>query len=113
MRRRGCLIRRRRSSSKGASVSAEILFTALAEAWVEQEALWNEGRGFAAIRNRWLERAAGLGAPIAVKSGEDVLRGTFETIDDEGRLIVRSGDGSSRAISAGEVHFGATATAVH
>ena len=97
----------------GADVSAETLFTALAEAWVEQEALWNEGRGFAAIRDRWLERAAGLGAPIAVKIGEDVLRGTFETIDDEGRLIVRAGDGSSRAISAGEVHFGAAATAGH
>ena len=98
---------------RGADVSAETLFTALAEAWVDQEALWNEGRGFAAIRDRWLERAAGLGAPIAVKIGEDVLRGTFETIDDEGRLIVRAGDGSSRAISAGEVHFGAAATAGH
>ena len=60
---------------------------------MEQEALWNDGRGFAAIRDRWLERAAGLGAPIAVKIGEDDCRGTFETIDDEGRLIVRTGDG--------------------
>jgi BirA family transcriptional regulator, biotin operon repressor / biotin---[acetyl-CoA-carboxylase] ligase len=98
---------------QGADVDPEILFTALAEAWVEQEALWNGGHGFAAIRHRWLERAAGLGAPIAVKSGEDIFRGTFETIDDEGRLIIRSGDGSSRAITAGEVHFGATATALH
>ena len=31
-------------------------------------------------------------------------------IDGEGRLIVRSDDGSTRAISAGEVHFGAAAT---
>jgi len=95
----------------GADLSAETLFTALAEAWIDQESLWNQGRGFAAIRDRWLERAAGLGAPIAVKIGADVFRGTFETIDDEGRLIVRAGDGSSRAISAGEVHFGAAATA--
>lgn len=98
---------------QGADVCPEILFTALAEAWVEQEALWNNGRGFAAIRGRWLERAAGLGAPIAVKTGEDVFRGTFETIDEEGRLIIRSDDGSARAITAGEVHFGATATAAH
>jgi len=97
----------------GADISAETLFTALAEAWVDQETLWDEGRGFSVIRDHWLKRASGLGAPIAVKLGEDVFRGTFETIDDEGRLIVRAGDGSSRAISAGEVHFGAAATAGH
>jgi len=95
----------------GADISAETLFIALGESWVEQDSLWNEGRGFAAIRDRWLERAAGIGAPIAVKIGADVVRGTFETIDEEGRLIVRGGDGSSRAISAGDVHFGAVATA--
>ncbi len=94
----------------GAGLSAEALFTALAEAWVDQEEQWNEGRGFAVIRDQWLQRAAGLGAPIAVKSGDDILRGTFETIDDEGRLIVRARDGSFRAISAGEVHFGAAST---
>lgn len=97
----------------GAEIGPETLFTALSEAWVEQSGLWNEGHGFASVRSRWLERAAGLGAPIAVKVGEDVYRGTFETIDDEGRMIVRAGDGSSRAITAGEVHFGAAATVGH
>jgi BirA family transcriptional regulator, biotin operon repressor / biotin---[acetyl-CoA-carboxylase] ligase len=98
---------------QGSEMGPEELFTALAEAWVEQEAVWNNGRGFSAIRDLWLERAAGLGAPIAVKSGEDIFRGTFETIDDEGRLIVRALDGSSRAISAGDVHFGVAATALN
>jgi len=97
----------------GADTNAETLFAALSDAWVEFESLWEEGRGFPAIRDRWLSRAAGLGAPIAVKLGEDMHRGTFETIDDEGRLILRSGDGSARAVSAGEVHFGTAATAEH
>jgi BirA family biotin operon repressor/biotin-[acetyl-CoA-carboxylase] ligase len=78
---------------------------------VEFESLWAEGRGFPAIRDRWLSRAAGLGAPIAVKLGDDMFRGTFETIDNEGRLILRSGDGSARAVSAGDVHFGSAGTA--
>ena len=81
----------------GAEVTAETLFTALAEAWVDQERSGTSGRGFAAIRGHWLERAAGLGAPIAVQLGDEVVRGIFETIDDEGRLIVRAADGSSRA----------------
>lgn len=95
----------------GVDVTAEKLFEALADAWVEQEALWDDGHGFPGIRREWLRRAAGLGKPIAVKIGEDVISGTFETIDDEGRMILRAGDGSSRAITAGEVHFGGVATA--
>jgi BirA family biotin operon repressor/biotin-[acetyl-CoA-carboxylase] ligase len=87
------------------------LFEALAEAWVDCVALWSGGRGFATVRERWLERAVGVGAPISVKLGEETVSGTFETIDGEGRLIIRSGDGSRLPISAGDVMFGAAATA--
>ncbi len=97
-------------AAAGADVTAEALFAALTDAWVEQEALWSAGRGFAAIRDHWLARAAGLGAPVAVRLGRDVLRGTFETIDDEGRLVMRGRDGSARSVSAGDVFFGTAAT---
>jgi BirA family biotin operon repressor/biotin-[acetyl-CoA-carboxylase] ligase len=95
----------------GMVVTVEELFTALSDAWVEQEAVWDGGRGFPVIRRRWLDHAAGLGAPIAVSIGADVFRGAFETIDDEGRLVVRTAEGSARAIAAGDVHFGIAATA--
>ena len=55
---------------------------------------WDEGRGFAEIRRRWLERAAGVGAPLAINVAGAVRRGIFETIDDEGRLVIRAADGS-------------------
>ena len=95
----------------GSDATPESLFEALSDSWVDLEDLWNDGIGFAAIRDRWLHSAAGLGAPIAVRMGESVHRGTFETIDADGRLVVRSEDGSAKTISAGEVHFGAAATA--
>jgi BirA family biotin operon repressor/biotin-[acetyl-CoA-carboxylase] ligase len=95
----------------GMEVTVEELFTALSDAWVEQEAVWDGGRGFPVIRRRWLDHAAGLGAPIAVSIGADVFRGAFETIDDEGRLVVRTAEGAARAIAAGDVHFGIAATA--
>jgi BirA family biotin operon repressor/biotin-[acetyl-CoA-carboxylase] ligase len=95
----------------GAEVTAEDLSEALSDAWVDQEALWDCGRGFPAVRRRWLDHAAGLGAPIAVRLGDDVFRGTFETIDADGRLVVRAADGATRSIAAGDVHFGAAATA--
>jgi BirA family biotin operon repressor/biotin-[acetyl-CoA-carboxylase] ligase len=100
-------------AGSGVKTTAEALFAALAEAWVEQESLWNGGRGFAAIRECWLTRAAGLGAPIAVRIGSDVIRGTFETIDETGRLVVREGGGAVRPVSAGDVFFGDAASAVN
>lgn len=95
----------------GLSVTAADLFLPLAEAWAGIARLWDEGRGFAAIRKLWLERAAGIGAPVSVRMGGEVVSGTFETIDGEGRLVVRGSAGAERTISAGEVHLGTAATA--
>jgi len=94
----------------GYQVSAETLFEALSAEWVALMDLWAGGRGFPAIRQRWLQRAAGLGRDIRVKTGQESLRGTFETLDDTGRLVVRLGDGSTRLVTAGDVHFGIAAT---
>ncbi|MCF1502699.1 biotin--[acetyl-CoA-carboxylase] ligase [Afifella sp. H1R] len=91
-------------------ICAEDVFARLADAWVDQENLWAGGRGFAAVRDAWLKRASGLGAPVAVKLGEEIIRGTFDSIDDEGRLLVRTASGAMRAVTAGEVHFSAAAT---
>jgi BirA family biotin operon repressor/biotin-[acetyl-CoA-carboxylase] ligase len=89
---------------------AEALFAALTDAWVRFHLIWNNGQGIAEIRRLWLGQAAGLGAPVAVRLGEDILRGKFETLDDEGRLIVLTDDGARRTVTAGEVHFGAAAS---
>lgn len=94
----------------GADVDADGVFAALCDAWVDFYRLWDEGRGLGLIRSLWLEQAAGLGAPVAVVLGKDIIRGTFETLDDEGRLVVLSEDGARRVVAAGEVHFGAAAT---
>jgi BirA family biotin operon repressor/biotin-[acetyl-CoA-carboxylase] ligase len=92
-------------------VSAGQLFTALSDAWVEFRGIWDEGRGFAEIRQRWLQRAAGLGRPVSILSGGSTATGTFETIDETGCMIVRTSDGRRQPISAGEVYFGAVASA--
>ncbi|MBS7703380.1 biotin--[acetyl-CoA-carboxylase] ligase [Chelatococcus asaccharovorans] len=98
-------------SSLGAPVTAEDVFSALTDSWVEGVALWDEGRGVGAIRSRWLKRAAGLGADVAVHIGREIVRGTFETIDDSGQLVIRRTEGGTVAVAAGDVHFGAAATA--
>jgi len=94
----------------GVHVGAEELFTELSEAWVEFRGIWDNGRGFAEIRRLWLERAFGLGEPVAIQTGTATVKGIFDTIDETGCLIVRTVEGKRAAIAAGEVHFGAAAS---
>jgi BirA family biotin operon repressor/biotin-[acetyl-CoA-carboxylase] ligase len=96
--------------SLGDEVSAETIFSALAEEWVVAYELWDNGHNVADILRLWRASAAGIGAEVAVRRESDVVRGIFESIDDTGRLIVRANDNSRVAISAGDVHFGVTAS---
>ncbi|MBT9287852.1 biotin--[acetyl-CoA-carboxylase] ligase [Prosthecodimorpha staleyi] len=95
----------------GLPVPAAQVFERLAEAWVEIEALWDEGRGLAEVLSAWRACAAGLGAPVSVTLGSRTLAGRFEGIDAEGRLVLAAPDGGRHTITAGEVHFGPSASA--
>jgi BirA family biotin operon repressor/biotin-[acetyl-CoA-carboxylase] ligase len=95
----------------GVHIGAEELFAALSDAWAESRGIWDNGRGFDEIRRQWLERAAGLGQPVAVRAGATTVEGIFETIDEQGCLIVRKADGHRVPISAGDVYFGSAASA--
>ena len=94
----------------GVQISAEELFSALTDSWVEFRGIWDNGRGFAEIRKLWLERAAGLGERVAINTGATTLDGIFDTIDDTGCLIVRTADGRRLPVAAGEVFFGSAAS---
>jgi BirA family transcriptional regulator, biotin operon repressor / biotin---[acetyl-CoA-carboxylase] ligase len=94
----------------GVQVGAEEMFTALSEAWVEFRGMWDNGRGFAEIRKLWLERALGLGEPVAIRTGAATVEGVFDTIDETGCLIVRTREGKRATVTAGEVYFGAAAS---
>ena len=95
----------------GVNVSAEQLFGALSDAWAEYRAIWNLGRGFGEIRRLWLQRAAGLGQTVSIQSAAATISGIFDTIDEAGCLIVATADGRRVPVSAGDVYFGATASA--
>ncbi|WP_295813180.1 biotin--[acetyl-CoA-carboxylase] ligase [uncultured Nitratireductor sp.] len=90
--------------------NADDLFLALSDAWVDNSRLWNAGHGLKAIRERWLTRAAGLGSQVSIRVDGRVARGTFETIDEACRFVIREADGSLLRIAAGDVHFGAVAS---
>ncbi|MEO8669498.1 MAG: biotin--[acetyl-CoA-carboxylase] ligase [Bauldia sp.] len=95
----------------GVGADAAMVFAALSDAWAGMWRVWDGGRGFPVIRKLWLDHAAGIGQDVAVRVGDSVVSGVFETIDADGRLLIRSPDGSARTVTAGEIHFGAVATA--
>jgi BirA family transcriptional regulator, biotin operon repressor / biotin---[acetyl-CoA-carboxylase] ligase len=94
----------------GVYIGAEELFAELSDAWAEFRAVWDNGRGFGEIRRQWLDRAAGLGQPVAIRTGNATVEGTFDTIDETGCMIVRTSGGKRVPISAGDVYFGAAAS---
>ena len=95
----------------GVNIGAEELFGALSDAWAEFRGIWDNGRGFGEIRRLWLERAAGLGQPVAIHTGASTVEGIFDTIDASGCLIVRTSDGKRVPVAAGDVYFGSAASA--
>jgi BirA family transcriptional regulator, biotin operon repressor / biotin---[acetyl-CoA-carboxylase] ligase len=94
----------------GVQIGAEELFGALSDAWTEYRGVWDNGRGFGDIRKRWLERAAGLGERVAIQTGNSVIEGTFDTLDETGCMIVRAPDGRRLPVTAGDVYFGDAAS---
>src|SRR6202158_5571201 len=95
----------------GVNIGAEELFAVLSDCWVGFRGIWDNGRGFDEMRRLWLERAAGLGQPVAIQSGGSTLEGTFDTIDESGCMVIRTSDGRRVPISAGDVFFGFAASA--
>ncbi|MCJ2140830.1 biotin--[acetyl-CoA-carboxylase] ligase [Methylobacterium sp. E-066] len=98
-------------AATGYAGGAEALLEHLSDRMAVRARAWDRGRNFADLREDWLARAAGLGSEIAVRSGEHILRGVFETIDEGGRLVILAPDGKRHTVTAGEVHFGTAATA--
>lgn len=94
----------------GLDWTVDHVFKTLADRFADGFAVWDEGRGLSTILSRWRPRAAGLGGAVAVQLGDRVIQGVFETVDDEGRLVVRDEAGARHVIAAGEVHFGVAAS---
>lgn len=70
------------------------------DAWLKT---WNEGEGFARIREAWLERAGTLGEPLTVHAGESIVEGRFAGLDPEGALLIAVEGGGEQRFTYGDV----------
>ena len=87
----------------GLDVAAEVFLDVLAGEYAALEDQFTT-HGFAPIRRDWLTHAARLGEVITARTMREEIIGTFDTIDDDGNLVLTTGAGP-RVISAADVYF--------
>lgn len=87
----------------GLTVTPDDLLDRLAPAFADREAELVAG-GFAPLREAWLARACGLGAPVVARLPGRSHAGLFETIDAEGALVLATPEGRL-VLPAAELHF--------
>ncbi|MCB1366961.1 MAG: biotin--[acetyl-CoA-carboxylase] ligase [Rhodobacteraceae bacterium] len=90
-------------AATGARIAPEDFLDLLAAAFARREAEFTT-YGFAPIRNAWLAGAARLGTEITARTGNSAITGIFETVDEQGCLVLKASDGRHR-IAAADVFF--------
>jgi BirA family transcriptional regulator, biotin operon repressor / biotin---[acetyl-CoA-carboxylase] ligase len=79
-----------------------VLLKALSERVFLWLGRWNDGAGFAAIREAWLERAGAIGEPIVINTAAGAVSATYRGLSDTGALRADVG-GAVREFSYGDV----------
>jgi BirA family biotin operon repressor/biotin-[acetyl-CoA-carboxylase] ligase len=65
-----------------------------------------ERKGFEPVREAWLARAAGVGAPVGLKLGHRTVAGRLVDVDATGALRLEHASGEVERFAAGEVVLG-------
>lgn len=85
-------------------ISAKIVLSRFVYNFIHRYDMWIH-KGFEAIRTAWEERAYGLGEPMEAHVGDDIISGSFDSIDEFGRLHIAQDDGKTEMVTAGDVFF--------
>ncbi|MBN9525529.1 MAG: biotin--[acetyl-CoA-carboxylase] ligase [Alphaproteobacteria bacterium] len=78
------------------------VLTLFAEALGRWYQAWRSG-GFAPIRTAWTARADGIGRRIRVRLPDREMHGVFAALDESGTLMLRTDDGATVPVAAGDV----------
>lgn len=88
----------------GEPVPPEEFLITLADAFATQEGKLKH-MGFEKIRTDWLKNAAKIGETITAIQGTEVIQGIFDTINEDGNLVLITAKGP-RHIAAADIYFG-------
>lgn len=87
----------------GSQATAGAVLETLSQQFAAWLRIWDNGSGFAVVREAWLERTHTPGSLISVKLPGESLIGTFAGIDDQGALLMTLPDGQKKLVTAGDV----------
>jgi BirA family biotin operon repressor/biotin-[acetyl-CoA-carboxylase] ligase len=93
----------------GVAVAPEAMLEHLMQVMARWLAVWDAGKGFAAVRAAWLGYAGPVGESVTVNTGRERVIGTFLDIDEGGALILRDAIGQRRTLTFGDVTLGPAA----
>jgi BirA family biotin operon repressor/biotin-[acetyl-CoA-carboxylase] ligase len=80
------------------------VFASLAAALSEWLKRWDDGRGFASIREAWLGQALSLNESISVNLNGSAIRGRFRGVDAAGALQLETRPGVVITVTAGDIY---------
>jgi BirA family transcriptional regulator, biotin operon repressor / biotin---[acetyl-CoA-carboxylase] ligase len=91
--------------ASGVEITSDALFVRLSGHVARRLMIWDRGKGFAGIRSEWLASAVGVGEAIRAQLPGGTFEGIFEDIDDAGKLLLRTENGSRVALSSADIFF--------
>lgn len=90
----------------GYEIEPDELLNILSQCMADAINVWNKGINFEAVRHNWLSDAHRLGETISINlPGRETISGKFQTIDDQGLLLLEQASGELMRISVGDVFF--------
>jgi BirA family biotin operon repressor/biotin-[acetyl-CoA-carboxylase] ligase len=92
------------AAATGRAPDADDALARLAARWDAWYEAWMKN-GFQPIRVAWLARATGLGERVSARLADREVQGVFESLAEDGALILREATGKQTRIGAGEVFF--------
>lgn len=97
-------------ASEGVTADRDYVFQSYREALSYRLEHWNNGQNFSAIRDAWIQNAIGIGETIMLTTGTRHLTGTFESITEQGAVLLKPQDGPPQILHAGDLHIPSLAT---
>ena len=80
------------------------------DAWLKT---WNDGQGFALVREAWLARTGAPGERLTVYAGDVRVEGRFKGLDEDGALVIAENGGGERRVTFGDVRLASEPDEAH
>lgn len=92
-------------TAHGSGAEVADVLSGIAERFAGWYGRW-QAEGFAPVREAWLARAAGIGAPVRVRFETRTEEGVFAGLDGEGALLLhKPGAAAPLRVTAGDMFF--------